>query len=85
MSGMTGGAGTGGQIGPADPAAGGTPDESDLPRLQGLDDSVDDPSDPEAARGDETADDVPFAQLMGSGDSKGAADPMPDQAGTSKQ
>lgn len=86
MSDLTGGAATGGQIGPAEAAAGGTPDESDLPRLQGLDENVDDPNDPEAARGgDEAPGEVPFAAMMNSGDSKGASDPMPDMSGTSGQ
>lgn len=86
MSEMTGGAATGGQIGPADAAAGGTPDESDLPRLHGLDESVDDPSDPTAAReGEGAPGEVPFADLMNSGDSKAGSDPMPDMSGTSGQ
>jgi hypothetical protein len=84
MSELTGGAATGGQIGRADAASGGTPDESDLPSLQGLDEAVDDPSDPEAARsGDDAPGEVPFSQLMSSGDSKSASDPMPDMSGTS--
>lgn len=84
MSEMTSGAATGGQIGPADAATGGTPNEADLPSLQGLGDSVDDPSDPGAARADEdTADDVPLAARMNGDESKGASDPMPDVSGTS--
>ena len=84
MSEMTSGAATGGQIGPADAASGSTPDESDLPRLHGLDESVDDPIDPEAARtGSGAPGDVPFAELMNTGDSKASSDPMPDMTGTS--
>jgi hypothetical protein len=83
MSELTGGAATGGEIGPADAAAGGTPTESDLPNLQGLDESVDDPSDPEAAReGDDALGGTTPTDLMNSGDSKGASDPMPDLSGT---
>jgi hypothetical protein len=83
MSEMTSGAATGGQIGPADAAAGGTPSESDLPKLQGLDESAEDPSDPEAAReGDGTPGEAQVADLMDTGDSKGASDPIPDMSGT---
>lgn len=86
MSEMTSGAATGGNVGPADAAGGGIPSESDLPGLQGLDDSVDDPSDPEAAnRGDDAPGEVPFADLMNSGDSKSASDPMTDTSGASGQ
>ena len=46
---------------------------------------VDDPSDPEAARsGDEAPGDTPLADLMDSGGSKGASDPMPDMSGTTE-
>ncbi|MFP5281945.1 MAG: hypothetical protein ACLGIF_00660 [Actinomycetes bacterium] len=82
MSEMAAGAGTGGQLGRADEAQGGPPTESDLPRLQGLDDSVDDPSDPQAAQGDEAAGNVPLANLMDTGDATSSSDPMPDMTGT---
>jgi hypothetical protein len=84
MSEMTSGAATGGRIGPADAASSGTPDEPDVPGRQGLDESVDDPSDPEAARaGDGAPGDAPFADLLGSDDGGGSSDPMPDMSGTS--
>jgi len=69
-------------------AAGGTPSESDLPALQGLDESVDDPSDPTASRrqaadgGDHEAEITGVAGAAGS-DDDGPSDPMPDMAGTS--
>ena len=86
MSEMTGGAATGGQIGPADAASSGTPDESDLPGRQGLGESVDDPNDPQAAReGDGAPGEAPFADLLGSDDGGTASDPMPDMSGTSGQ
>lgn len=66
----------------ADAAAGGTPSESDLPAMQGLSDSADDPRDPTAAQPDPDqprADDI--AAHAGSSD-EGPSDPMPDMAGT---
>ncbi len=85
MSEMTGGKAMGGPVGP-DAAAGGTPGESDLPRMQRLDESVDDPSDPEAARRDDETDGAgPLAAMTNSGDGKGASDPMPDMSGASGQ
>ena len=86
MSDLTGGAATGGENGPREGAFSGTADEADLPRLQGLDESVDDPSDPEAARGgDDAPGEVPFSNMMNTGDSKSGSDPMPDMSGTSGQ
>lgn len=67
----------------ADAAAGGTPSESDLPAMQGLGESTDDPSDPTAGREGQDlpqADDI--TQQAGGADDEGPADPMPDMAGT---
>jgi len=63
-------------------SAGGTPSESDLPAMQGLGESVDDPSDPTASRRD--ADDRGLADpAVPSGeDDESPSDPMPDMAGT---
>jgi hypothetical protein len=86
MSEMEAGAATGGQVGPADAASSGTPDGSDLPGGQGLNESADDPSDPAAAReGDGAPGAAPFADLVGSDDSGGASDVLPDMSGTSGQ
>jgi hypothetical protein len=86
MSEMTGKAATGGQIGPSDAASSGTPTGSDLTADQGLNESADDPTDPEAAReGDGAPGEAPFAELLGSDDSTGGSDPMPDVSGTSGQ
>lgn len=83
MSDMTSGAATGGQIGPSDAAAGGTPDESNLPGIQGLGDSVDDPTDPEASQRDDDASMLDrFSAATESGAGKGSSDPMPDMSGT---
>lgn len=73
------------EAGPAstDGAAGGTPTESDLPSMQGLDDSVDDPSDPTAAREDDAGTVGIDAAALSSGDDEGPSDPMPDMSGTS--
>ena len=80
MSQMSGGAGPTGLPGAS---GSGMPDESDLPRLQGLDEAVDDPSDPQAARRGEAADEVPFDPQVEPGDGKATSDPMPDMSGTS--
>ncbi|GAA3635253.1 hypothetical protein [Microlunatus ginsengisoli] len=69
-------------LAPTGGEAGGTPSESDLPSMQGLGDSVDDPSDPTAARDDDAGSvgDNPAALLN---DDEGPSDPMPDMSGTS--
>lgn len=83
MSDMSGAAASAGQTSSPGAAAGGMPDESDLPSIQGLDDSVDDPSDPEAAqRGTDEPDAARFAALSDAGEGKGTSDPMPDMSGT---
>lgn len=64
-------------------AAGGTPSESDLPSMQGLDDSVDDPSDPTAGREEGPGTVGIDAAGLSSGDDGGPSDPMPDMSGTS--
>jgi hypothetical protein len=70
--------------GSASGAAGGTPSESDLPRMQGLDENTDDPSDPSAAGAgasdevNQTVDDPALGE-----DDESASDPMHDIAGTS--
>jgi hypothetical protein len=78
MSDVTGGAATGGQIGRSDQASGGTPTESDLPDLQGLDSDVDDPSDPQRGGNPEG---VPLGTGSESGTGASGSDPMPDISG----
>ena len=64
-------------------AAGGTPSESDLPAMQGLGESVDDPPDPTAARRDaDGAAGVDPGALSSANDDEGPSDPMPDMSGT---
>lgn len=70
--------GTGSATTPAG-AGGGTPDEADLPGLQGLDESTDDPDDPS---GRETATGTPLDALGDAGEAQGTSDPMPDMSGT---
>jgi hypothetical protein len=70
--------GTSGMNSPAG-AAGGTPSESDLPGLQGLDAGVDDPDDPTAAG---AATGTPLDAVGGAGDTQGGSDPMPDMSGS---
>jgi hypothetical protein len=74
---------TGADLAGADNAAGGTPAEHDLPAMQGLDDSVDDPSDPTASRGDAEQPDVAALAEASGADDEGPSDPMPDMSGTS--
>jgi hypothetical protein len=68
-----------------DAAAGGTPSESDLPAMQGLGESADDPSDPTAPRQQAPTGSGDAAGLAGAvgDDDEGPSDPMPDMAGTS--
>jgi hypothetical protein len=65
-------------------AAGGTPSESDLPAMQGLDESTDDPSDPTAARQNSDSDqaETPDLAELAATDDEGPSDPMPDMSGT---
>ncbi len=60
-------------------AAGGTPDEGDLPGLQGLGESADDPDDP---AGTDTSSGSPLDALGDDDDAQGTSDPMPDMSGT---
>lgn len=69
-----------GPAGTSGAAAGGTPDESDLPRLQGLDQSADDPSDPAAARRSDAASEA--GPVDPPADDESASDPMTDMSGT---
>jgi hypothetical protein len=65
-------------------AANGTPSESDLPSMQGLDDSTDDPSDPAAGtRPTNAPGNADLDALATSDDDQSASDPMPDISGTS--
>ena len=73
--------------GDSDPAAGGVPSESDLPRLQGLDEGL--PSEPTDDGAGQVVD-PDLASDAGSVDGSsvgeaptGASDPMPDMGGTS--
>jgi hypothetical protein len=75
--------------GPASPvntpagAGGGMPAESDLPGLQGLDESVNDPDDPAAAAETEAAaQSTPVEATSESGSPRGSSDPMPDMSGS---
>ena len=63
---------------------GGTPSESDLPAMQGLDESTDDPSDPSASRRDSDADrpEAPDVADLATTDDQAPSDPMPDMSGT---
>lgn len=61
-------------------AAGGIPSESDLPSMQGLADSVDDPSDPTAAREGAAGTE---AAAFSTEDDGGPSDPLPDMSGSS--
>ena len=63
-------------------AAGGTPSESDLPAMQGLGESVDDPSDPTAARPDPDREAGAATDAIPDSDDEGPSDPMPDMSGT---
>ena len=66
------------------PAANGTPSEPDLPSMQGLDDSTDDPGDPEAGTGPRNAPgNADLDALATVDDDQSASDPMPDISGTS--
>lgn len=66
-----------------DAAAGGMPAEPDLPALQGLGDSADDPSDPTAAGSSPTTPQGQADDPGGSGERAGGSDPMPDMSGSS--
>jgi hypothetical protein len=74
--------GSGGPMESPAGAAGGTPAESDLPGLQGLDDSVADPDDPQSGDGS-TAESEPTPLSVLSDDEGGAgtSDPAPDTSG----
>jgi hypothetical protein len=63
-------------------AAGGTPSESDLPAMQGLGESVDDPSDPTASRRDADEQGPAGMPDLSGADEDGPSDPMPDMSGT---
>lgn len=80
MTDTTGGAAPAGGL--SGGAASGTPDESDLPRLQGLDADTDDLDDPAAAQPDpDEPGDQRLDFLRDSGSDRSASDPMPDMSG----
>jgi hypothetical protein len=81
MDESTGAAATAGGLGSSDPAAGGTPTESDAPELQGLGKDASDPSDPRSGPPDAVQ--APFDPGSAEGDVGGPSDPMPDNSGTS--